>query len=725
MGSSSKVTVGFRYFFRIHMGWCRGPVNEVVEIKVGDRTAWTGPATASGTVQIDAGKLFGGDKGEGGIEGPLDIMMGEPTQPVNSNLIPMHGVGGEAPAFRGALTMLFDGLVTSLNPYPKPWAARVRRSTAGWDGAAFYPAKAVVSLAGDTIKAMNPAHILYEMLTNRDWGRGLSAARLDTDAYTAVADALAAEGFGLCLRWARQDKLSSVMQIVLDHIGATQFVDRVTGLVTPRLIRKDYVVGNLPLFTRDTGLLSIEDDDNAAISQAVNQVIVNWHDPVTNESRQVRAQNLALIQATGKLISSTVNYPALPTAELALRVAQRDLVAASAGLKRFKITLDRRGYQIEPGGAFRISAPERGISEMVLRAGRIEDGTLAAGAITITAVQDQFALPATSFVDVQPPGWTPPNTTPAAITTRAVMEIPYRDLARNLSDADLEALATTAGYLAAWGARPTALSLNYTLQSRVGTAAYADRGAGDFPPTGLLTAAMARSATPVAVTLSDFIDLDVVDVGTAALIDSEILRVDAINPATGAVTLARGCADTLPASHALGARVWFYDGFPAADPTEYASGVTVDARLLTHTSSGDLDPVLAGVDNLLMAQRQYRPYPPGKLLINTLSYPASISGELTVAWAHRDRLLQDDQLIDADYASVGPELGTTYTLRLYDETDTLRRTETGLTGTSYTWTTEAADSGLTGLNTSVRIELEAVRDGLVSTQKHNVTVARS
>jgi hypothetical protein len=44
---------------------------------------------------------------------------------------------------------------------------------------------------------------------------------------------------------------------------------------------------------------------------------------------------------------------------------------------------------------------------------------------------------------------------------------------------------------------------------------------------------------------------------------------------------------------------------------------------------------------------------------------------LTVTWAHRDRLLQADQLIDTTAASIGPEPNTRYTLAFYDDTDTL------------------------------------------------------
>ena len=79
MGGSSKQTIGYDYLMGIHMGVCRGPVDALVEIKVADRTAWTGNVTGNQTVQINARELFGGDSAEGGVEGPLEVMMGEPT----------------------------------------------------------------------------------------------------------------------------------------------------------------------------------------------------------------------------------------------------------------------------------------------------------------------------------------------------------------------------------------------------------------------------------------------------------------------------------------------------------------------------------------------------------------------------------------------------------------------------------------------------------------------
>ena len=81
-----------------------------------------------------------------------------------------------------------------------------------------------------------------------------------------------------------------------------------------------------------------------------------------------------------------------------------------------------------------------------------------------------------------------------------------------------------------------------------------------------------------------------------------------------------------------------------------------------------------------------------------------------------------------DEGDIGPEVGTTYTLRIYGESDTLLREESGLTGTSYTYLTadEETDTGFDPprLNTSLRIELESRRGDLTSMNKWNLIVTR-
>lgn len=585
-GAGSQVT-GYRYLFGIHMGIGRGPVDELCEIKVGDRTAWTGSVTSSQAISVDAYNLFGGEKKEGGVQGTLEVMMGEPTQTAPTGLRGLYGantpsavavagapsgngvyikstttglttsssggitvglvgitsvtysatIGGAlwqivkdgfgrwqifsgdtvyrcsntpdlpeqgtgwvgvtyttgtynyetgqydvielttplpgltvtasyslVPGFRGMVTAFFDGIISMNNPYPKAWKFRVRRATKGWDGPVWQPGLAVVTLG--SIKAMNPAHIIYECLTNRQWGRGLERERLDDTAFTAVATALALEGFGLCLRWNRSDAIESFVQGVLNHIGGVIFTSRSTGLITLRLIRGGYDINTLQHFTPETGLLEITDSAVGAVQ--VNEVQVTYRDPITDEDMTVKVSNLGALQAAGGAVNSVSrDYKGLPTAELAQRVAQRDLRASSVNLRTFTVTLDRRGRSIEPASVFLVSDPARGIPPTPVRAGSIQDGTLTDGKITIGAVQDVFELPQVSWAVDVPNSWVPPDTS-ACLDVHKVFEVPYFMLAGSLRRADLAYVDTNDGFIGAVCGQGKSLNAGYRMAVRSG-----------------------------------------------------------------------------------------------------------------------------------------------------------------------------------------------------------------------------------------------------------------
>lgn len=760
-----KQTVGYHYYFGVHAGISRGPVDEVVEIKVADRTVWKynpnatdGPSlasinalqawrdagsrppmpalareayeyekedqiewpfqiTESMSIQIKASKIFGGDKGEGGVAGQLDLMFGEPDQAINPRLAAM--TGPLTPAYRGKFTAFFDGLVCSMNPYPKPWKYRVRRVLSGWqDGIVWYPEKAVIWLASNTIKAMNPAHILYEAHTNRQWGRGIPSSLMGAS-WAAAADTLYSEGFGMCIRWTRQAAVREFIDEIVNHIGADVKVDPTTGKFELLLIRDDYVVDELPLFDFDTGLLAIDDDESSATVVSANTVIVNYRDPITNTDGSVPVDNLASIHGAGSPQPQTLNYPGIPTPELAARIAQRELRARNTGVKRMRVRLDRRGHEILPGSVFRISAPEQGIEQIVLRAGRVEGGNRAAGTIVVDAVQDVFGLPSTSYVQIQPPTWTPPSTQPTPVTQRRVIELPYRELAVAM---DAAALPEPAGYIATLAERPTSLSLDYIMQTRVGSNEYVDADEDEFCPTALLTDDMPPTNESYVATINSAIDFDSIEVGTAALCGGEWMRVVGFNPDGSSVTLARGCGDSVAAFHAAGTRIWFYaSDYMATDATQYQDSDSVDVRLLSRAGSGVLPVSAADEDSIILDSRAIRPYPPGNLQINGNDYPENVSGELTITWATRNRVTQGDALIDADESSITAEAGATTRVHIYNGL-TLVRAYTGITTTTQIY--PVADCIADGFITSPRIIVDAQRDGFNSWQQHDVTVVQ-
>lgn len=620
-------------------------------------------------------------------------------------------IGGAVSNLRGVVTTFFNGRIGANNPYPKAWQYRVRRWSAGWeDDDPWYPSRAMISLASGAIKAMNPAHIVYQCLTDRAWGLGIPANRLDEPSFYSAANTLYDEGFGLCLSWNRQTELEEFIPTVIAHIGAAFYTDRATGLLTLRLVRADYDAGTLPVFDYNSGLLSIEDDDNTSGDTSHNEVIVNWHDPIENKARSARVQNLAAIQALGAVVSVTLDYPGIPTADLAARVAQRDLGAQAGGIRRFKMTFDRRGRKIAPGGVFKISVPSRGIAETVIRAASVEEGKPENPAITVLGIQDVFSLPDAAYVAEEPSTWVPPDTGAAAAGTRRWREADYRSLVQRLDPANLAALAVDAGFAVLVAKQPTSLSLDYILATAGDGEDYAERGAFGWCPNGLLSFDIREYTTSVTLQ-SSAVGLDQIGaVPCVAWIENEVVGVTAYDPIARTATITRGVLDTVPAQHAAGARMWFPERFLATDSREYAPGETVRMKVLTRSSGSKLDLGSATEDEVIVSGRQGKPYPPGNVRVDGTRYAEDVvtSGEFTVTWAHRDRVLQADTLVPHGDSNVGPEAGTTYTIRLEspdpptlafsldfagddyaesDGTDTeVVREVSGISGTSWTYT---------------------------------------
>lgn len=404
------------------------------------------PVEDSGNIFINAGRLFGGDSGEGGIEGYAAVMMGEPTQLPPDGLVQMHG--SPQPGFRGRLTIWFNGLIAAMNPYPKPWKFRVRRSTEGWNTAVFYEAKAKIVLsrapegtetsASFDIHAMNPAHIVYECLTNPVWGRGLDPSRIDTASFIAAADTLYDEGFGLCMRWDRQDEIEAFVQTVIDHCGAVMYEDQSTALMKLVLIRGNYDIDDLPVYTPSTGLLEITESKVLNRSRLVNEIKVQYTDAITGREQSVTVPNVAGVQAAGGVVNSmTKQYPGLPTAALALRVGQREMRAKGLDIRPFTFTLDRRGWNTSPGSVVVLDDVTRNVRNMPVRVLTVDFGRMGDSRVVVTGIQDVFSLPTNPFVTAQPGTQ---NNIPqlACVGIHKVIELPYAMVVPIVSAADLD-----------------------------------------------------------------------------------------------------------------------------------------------------------------------------------------------------------------------------------------------------------------------------------------------
>lgn len=721
MGSKGgSVTVGYRYYAGMHLALCHGPIDSLNKIVVGERVAWSGAQTSSGQITINQPELFGGDDREGGIVGAVDLVMGDASDGQNDYLVSQ--LGATVPAFRGVVSLILrQPQLSALNPYIKPWSAELTRIIRRSDGSPqWYSTKAAIN--GD----MNPAHVIHECLTDRVWGRGYGLSDIDDTAFRAAADTLYTEGFGISLLWDQSQDIDALIERVLQHIDGSLYVSPRTGLFTLKLTRDDYDIATI-LTLDESNVLALESFERTLPEELVNQVTLSYHDRETDKSVSIAVQDIAGIERSfGEVKDAKVSYEGVTNGALAARLAMRDLRQLSSTLARVTLVANRAAASLNIGDMFKLAWPELQIEQIVCRVVQVSFGTLTDGRVRITCVEDVFGLPDAVYFAPASSGWLDPRQAPVAAANAAVGELPYWTLIREITGESTTAqseIDPLGGVLTVYSPRPSAPAINYTVMTRQGSAAFAKVGVGDFAPSGLLVNAIGQTET--ALTLTNRVDLDLVQLNSYAMIDQEFVAVRAINVSTGAVTVDRGVLDTVPAAHAAGARMTFIEGAQFFTNTQYLEGESLQAKVLPSTGIGTFAEGSATALNYTFAKRQIRPYPPGRVRVNGSDYSVSfITGAVTVSWAHRSRLLQTAYLVTQSESSIGPETGTTYTVRIYGEAGSLRHTESGLTGTSWTYpiATEVSESGLGRPNESLLIKLEAVRDGHTSWQAQQISI---
>jgi hypothetical protein len=513
---------------------------------------------------------------------------------------------------------------------------------------------------------MNPAHIIRECLTNRDWGLGYSGVEIGPS-FVGAADTLYAEGFGLSLIWQQDSSIEDFIARVLEHIDATLLIDRRSGLWELRLIRADYTTGDLPLFD-ETNVVDWGRLGRRAAADLINSVTVRYTDAETDETGSVSVTDTARVQAMGTVIAITLDYPGIRAEALAVRVAERDLRALSVPLLTGEIVVNREGADLAPGDVIRLASERLGLAETVMRISEIGQGDGRDNGIRLRLAEDVFALGARAIAGGRAPSASGVASPPRPMTERMVEEAPYWLLVRALGHSEADRLLAEdpdGGVLVATGRRPSADALAAELWVDAGTGPQRQSGVA-FAPGAVLAADLGQDPEARVVAVSDWRDLGAVEIGTLAAIEGEWVRIDGI--AETEITLGRGCLDTVPRAHGAGTPIVCFDQVAGITETAWAAGETLRVRLLPETGRGTLAFALAPEDTVILDRRALRPLPPGRVQGNGSYAPdprALIDGDVALTWAHRDRLTQTSPVI-ADYtaASIGPEPGVTYALEI-------------------------------------------------------------
>jgi hypothetical protein len=396
--STTTVTVGYRYKAAFEYALCMGPIDAI-------RNVWTQPNQATVRevtgeeftefVDDDMTLSFSGKNSEGGsvrlYRGASDQSRVSSSDPYEADGMTYKNVCyavflngytvGEQPS---AKTYAFE-----LQRFPKPIldngtaVAMETRGSTDEDHPCYLDA--------------NPAACIWEILTNKLWGRGLSSDRMDQASFIAVASALARQNVGMSFELDSAGGLADILDGIRNHCGVTvldngdkivcRWIHDIYGDTYERgeTINESMVTN--PRLTRKT------------INGQVNELRIEFADRTKSyQSSLYVTHDMASINATGIINSHRLSLSGYTNLSVVQRQAKRILRELSYPFMTLTFNMNRYNTYLEPSDVFAFRwkdwDPDNAVTGW-FRVVSIDDDEQSEDGLRITAVEDPYLSPST------------------------------------------------------------------------------------------------------------------------------------------------------------------------------------------------------------------------------------------------------------------------------------------------------------------------------------------
>lgn len=574
--SSTKVTVGHKYYLGLDLALGMGPNIVLREIYMDDKLAWSGVTSGAGAtpVVIDQPSFWGGHKEGGGFVGGGNFYSGAlnlTDQPVDSYLESQVGAGN-VPAYLGTAHWVVNQAYIGES-------AQLRKMAFVLE---CYTNSLGLSNSGKIGIDMNPAEAIYQIMTDTWRGMGVDPAKIDVTSLQDIGEVLYTEGNGVSVVVTAETTGESLVQEIMRQIDGIAYQDPDNGLITFKLIRDDYEIADLPIYDEDD-IVKITNFSRTSWDEVVAQVKVTFPQRDKESDAVAISQDMATVSMLGRLRSTTISFPMCYDKSLANQLASRERAQLSIPLFRMTIEMNRNAHSLRPGDVFRLNWPEYNLENLVMRVQEFDFGELVNNKIVVKCLQDSFAISQTVFAAPPDSGWVAPVVDPQPIAVSEIIEMPrffQKRLEYPLSDGQ-------AGVIPA-ALAPSTASSSYDFTAGIVTEEYDIRSPEyiPYPATGTVSVEYDRDNgfasgkdTTVGLTISNLAeefspadnDADK-KTGENGLIyvSGEWMAFDSLTDnGNGSVTLRnlqRGLFGSQIKTHPVGTRVWqvtpemFYDG---------------------------------------------------------------------------------------------------------------------------------------------------------------------
>jgi len=740
-GRNLKTTVqkGFKYYlgYQYLISWS-GENMRVRHIYLNEKSVWSGDVSREAQdgavldIRIDNEELFGGPDEQGGFVGNLHVYLGSDGQDPDPWMVRQMNQSSVQEELRG-LTPAYRPYVSTV--VPTAYIGKQATIPTLWIELQNCPNHLGLGQIGEDA---NPAEVIYEIITNNDWGLAESQDNLDLDALTVMGKTLCEEGLGISIQLTSIIKGQSVIDNICDHINAARFSDPHTGKLVFRLIRDDYDVNTcLRLDTSNCSQIMFTRLD---WSQIISKISVDFTAADSKyEQASVPTQDPAAIEINnGVQTVKSYSYTYFTTAVNALWAAKRELNTQAFPLATVTITGNRQLYNVRIGDVILLNWAPYGIKNMLIRVTDVDISKLTEGQIKLEGMEDIWGLAKTEFEYSGTTEWKPEDKYPAGVQDFRYLEMPY------------ELLTDINTYVAAFAAIPSIETTLWTVwREPAGGSFESTSSLSKWSPAGRLIYGMEEFSAVEDLIGFEISDLGgikdlassvIADIATARqgsrllVIDDEIIAYSTLlklpNGHWQVKGLLRGVCDTVPAVHNALADVFFisagtYQLVTGAGPVCTFGSTTQESyniitSSVTHTEEFDY----AKVQNLQTTQRSIRPSVPGCIRItdryNTAAYQVEkVVGDLTIQFIPRNNrqslgmVSQDDKQEYWSKTDFEATAGTDYLLLLTNGSETAQFTFP-MAPATVSW--EDFCNNFTDISLNVTMKLYARNDGLLSYQ---------
>lgn len=652
--TSSTLVKGFQYDLGMQFGLARGGVGaELLRVFIGEDVAFDSmgsPVTHDTTFTINCPDLFGGDElGNGGIVGTLRFFEGNQTQTPSTYLSDFQQTvtNSRTPAYRGTMYLApdVDPTYVGNSLQIKNWAFEVRRIP---NGLGLSTAQAELNGGNDA----NPMNVLYEVLTNVEWGLKKPASEIDLTNFNSAAATLATEGNGFSYLHERVLEAADIIKLLEEQVDGVLFFNKRTGQWQINLARFDYNPATIPEIDETNGL-EVRSFSRGSWSETSNIVVTEFKNR-SDEYKETSAlaQDGANVEIQQANVTSTKNYPGVKDPALANNIAWRDLRTLSIPLAKAKIVVDRTFWDVNVGEVKAFTDPDLGLTRLPMRIARVDLSKLEENEIVLDLIQDIFAFEEPSFADPVDTSWVPPIDVLVAFPTdeQVAFESPVGMTARGGGDVESDRIWCTA--------RKQGPEVSFLMRQRndptTPSGAYADAGesfgfmligsldsalppGSAYPLTSLDLNASPDSQAAIEAAFTDGNTPEDLGVDLVNLIfiwdgtnDGEFVLVTSAQVSGADVQLNnvyRGVLDSAQGDWAINTDVYLLVNGGNLSSTVFPIGNVVDMLLLPRSISDELAEGSATAIQIDLDDRVRRPYPPSALRLGGTLWASTISLE--------------------------------------------------------------------------------------------------